>query len=151
MRNRWWILLLCWPLAVVAQAADVQQNNKALLVMESPYNFEETVSNLRDAIGNNNFRMIREQAWDDGLKSRATSSRDAILYFCNFDMVNRAIKMDRRVGQLLPFRLTVTEQDNRVFVMAINPEVLTEAMGNSSLGSMHIASRYRQIIDEGLF
>jgi cytochrome c oxidase cbb3-type subunit 3 len=155
MRNRWWILLLCWLLAVVAQSAEVQQNDKmphpAVLVMESPYNFEETVNNLRDAIGDNNFRMIREQAWDDGLNSGVTSSHDAILYFCNFDMVNRAIKLDQRVGQLLPFRITVTEQGNRVLVMAINPEVLTEAMGNSQLGSMRIASRYRQIINEGLF
>ncbi len=155
MRNRWWILLLCGLLAVAAQSAEVQQNDKAplpaVLVMESPFNFEETVSNLRDAIGNNNFRMIREQAWDDGLKSSATSSRDAILYFCNFEMVNRAIKLDRRFGQLLPFHITVTEQDNHVLVMAINPEVLTEVMGNPQLGSMRIASRYRQIIDEGLF
>lgn len=155
MRNRWWILLLCLPLVIPVQAAETHKNDQvphpAVMVMESPYNFEETVSNLRDAIGDNNFRMIREQAWDDGLKSGATHSRDSILYFCNFAMVNRAIKLDQRIGQLLPFRITVTEQDNRVLVMAINPEVLLKAMGNPWPGRMLITSQYRQIIDEGLF
>jgi uncharacterized protein (DUF302 family) len=157
MRNRWWILLLCMSLGVAVQAAAVHPDDKKsvppVMVMESPYGFEETVNNLRDAIGDNNFQMIREQSWDYGLESGATNGRNKILYFCNFNMVNRAIKVDQRVGQLLPFRITVVERDGRVLVMAINPEALVQVMDNPRLGSMrtYVASNYRQIIEEGLF
>lgn len=157
MRNRKWILLLCMSLVVAVQAAEMQPDNKmsapAVLVMESPYNFEETVNNLRDAIGNSNFRMIREQPWDYGLESDATHSHDVILYFCNFDMVNSAIRLDQRVGQLLPFRVTIMEQDDRVLVMAIKPETFMQVMDNPRLGRFRtrVASMYREIIEEGLF
>jgi cytochrome c oxidase cbb3-type subunit 3 len=157
MRNRKWILLLCMSLVLAVQAADVQPDNKmsspAVLVMESPYSFEETVNNLRDAIGDSNFRMIREQPWDYGLESEVTHSHDAILYFCNFDMVNSAIKLDQRVGQLLPFRVTIMEQGDRVLVMAVKPEAVMRVMDNPRLGRFRtrVASMYRKIIEEGLF
>ena len=156
MRKSWWVLLLCLSRFVVVQAAEVQQPgdkvSAAVLVMESPYSFEDTVNNLRDAIGASNFRMIREQPWDYGLESGVINSRETILYFCNFDMVNRAIKLDRRVGQLLPFRITVVERGDRVWAMAINPEAVMEVMGTPRLGSFRTraASMYRQIIEEGL-
>jgi cytochrome c oxidase cbb3-type subunit 3 len=97
--------------------------------------------------------MIREQPWDYGLESGVTNARDAILYFCNFDMVNRAIKLDQRVGQLLPFRLTIMEQGDRVLVMAINAEALVQVMDNPQLGRFRtrVASMYQEIIEEGLF
>lgn len=157
MRNRKWILLLCMSLVVAVQAAVVQTDNKmsapAVLVMESPYSFEETVDNLRDAIGDNNFRMIREQPWDYGLESGDRHAHDTILYFCNFNIVNSAIKQDQRVGQLLPFRVTVMEQDDRVLVMAISPEALVQVMDNPRLGHFRtrVAAMYREIIEEGLF
>ena len=157
MQKSWWALLLCLSWGVAVQAAEVQLDDKvsapAVLVMESPYSFEGTVNNLRDAISGNNFLMIREQAWDYGLESGDTSTRETILYFCNFVMVNRGIKLDRRVGQLLPFRITVTERDDRVWAMAINPETLMQTNDNPRLGAFHsdAASMYRQIIEEGLF
>lgn len=157
MRNRWWTLLLCMSLGAAVQAAGVHPDNKKsvppVLVMESPYGFEETVNNLRDAIGDNNFQMIREQSWDYGLESDAINSRNEILYFCNFNMVNRAIKVDQRVGQLLPFRITVVDRNGHVLVMAINPEFLVKVMDNPQLDGMrtYVSSNYRRIIEEGLF
>jgi len=157
MRNRKWILLLCMSLIVAVQATEVQRDNEmsapAVLVMESPYNFEETVDNLRDAIGEHNFRMIREQPWDYGLESGVRHTQDTILYFCNFNLVNSAIKQDQRIGQLLPFRVTIMEQGDRVLVMAINPEALVQVMDNPQLGRFrtHVASLYREIIEDGLF
>jgi uncharacterized protein (DUF302 family) len=133
MRNRKWMLLLCMSLIVTVRAAEVQTDNEmsapAVLVMESPYSFEETVDNLRDAIGEHNFRMIREQPWDYGLESGV------------------------RIGQLLPFRVTIMEQGDRVLVMAVNPEVLGQVMDNPQLGRFrtHVASVYREIIEDGLF
>jgi uncharacterized protein (DUF302 family) len=150
-------LLLCLLQVVAVQAAEMQADaeifSPAVLMMDSPYSFEGTVNNLRDAIGASNFRMIREQPWDYGLETGVTKSRETILYFCNFDMVNRAIKLDRRVGQLLPFRVTVVERGERVWVIAANPETVMHMMDNPRLGDFHerIAFMYRQIIEEGLF
>lgn len=157
MQKSWWVLLLCLSWVVPVQAAGAQLVDKvstpAVLVMESPYSFEGTVNNLRDVISGSNFLMIREQAWDYGLESGDSNSRETILYFCNFDMVNRAIKLDRRVGQLLPFRITVVERGDRVWAMAINPETLMQMSDTPRLGSFHTnaASMYRQLIEEGLF
>jgi uncharacterized protein (DUF302 family) len=157
MPKSWWVLLLYLSWVVAIQAAEVQLDYKAsspaILVMESPYSFEGTVNNLRDAISGSNFLMIREQAWDYGLESGETNSRETILYFCNFNMVNRAIKLDRRVGQLLPFRITVAERGEHVWAMAINPETLMQINDTPQLGGFHryAASMYRQIIEEGLF
>jgi uncharacterized protein (DUF302 family) len=157
MQKSWWVLLLClsWPVAV--QAAEVQLNDNdsvpAALVMASPYSFEGTVNNLRDAIIGSNFILIREQAWDYGLESSETNSRETILYFCNFDMVNRAIKLDRRFGQLLPFRITIVERGDHVVAMTINPETITQVSDTPGLEGINArtASMYRQILDEGLF
>ena len=157
MQKIWLVLLLCLPWGVSVQAVEVQLDDSvsapAVLVMESPYSFEATVNNLRDAISGSNFLMIREQAWDYGLESGDTSTRETILYFCNFDMVNRAIKQDERVGQLLPLRITVAERGGRVWAMAINPEALMQMSDTPRVGEFqtNTASMYRQILEEGLF
>lgn len=157
MRNRQWILLLCMSLVAAVQAAEVQPDNGVstplVFAVESPYSFEETVQNLRRTIGGSNFRMIREQPWDYGLESGNRGSRDTVLYFCNFDMVNQAIKADQRIGQFLPFRVTVVEQGGRVLVMAIDPLPLVQAQDANRLGDLRtrVASIYRELIDEGLF
>ena len=157
MQKSCWVLFLYLSWGVAVQAAEVQLDDRvsspAALVMESPYNFEGTVNNLRDAINGSNFLMIREQAWNYGLENGDTKSRETILYFCNFDLVNRGIKLDQRVGQLLPFRITVAERGDRVWAMAINPETLMKVSGTSRLGvfNTYAASMYRQILEEGLF
>jgi cytochrome c oxidase cbb3-type subunit 3 len=157
MRNRQWILLLCIPLVAAVQAAEVQPDHGVatppIFAVESPYSFEETVQNLRSTIGGSNFRMIREQPWDYGLESGVKGSRDTILYFCNFDMVNQAIKADQRIGQFLPFRVTVVEQAGRVLVMAVDPQPLMQVLDADQLGDLRsrVAFMYRELIDEGLF
>jgi uncharacterized protein (DUF302 family) len=157
MWNKQWILLLCMSLVAAVQAAEVQPDIGAseppVYAVESPYSFEETVQSLRSTIGGSNYRLIREQPWDYGLESGDKGSRDTILYFCNFDLVNRAIKADQRIGQLLPFRVTVVERDGRVMVMAVNLDPLTQLLAMNQLGDLqgHVASMYRELIDEGLF
>jgi uncharacterized protein (DUF302 family) len=156
MQKSWCVLFSCLLQVVTVQAAEMQTDDTifspAVLMMESPYSFEGTVSNLRDAIGAGNFRMIREQPWDYGLENGVTNSRETILYFCNFDMVDRAIKLDRRVGQLLPFRITIVEQGDRVWAVAINPEAVMQIKDSPRLGGFRerVASMYRQILEEGL-
>lgn len=160
MRNWQWILVFCMALVAAAEAAEVQPVQPGKVVssplvfsVESPYGFEETVQNLRSAIGGSNYRLIREQPWDFGLESDNGNSRDTILYFCNFDQVNRAIKADQRIGQFLPFRVTVVERDGRVLVMAVDPEPLLQVLDAEQLDGLggHVASMYRELIGEGLF
>lgn len=68
-------------------------------------------------------------------------------------MVNRVIKQDDRVGQLLPLRITVAERGERVWAMVINPEALKQMSDKPRFGEFqtNIASMYRQILEEGLF
>ena len=142
--------------AVEASSKDVA-GNPAVLISESSYTFEQTIENLRQAIRGNNFRMIRQQPWDFGLQLRSQvndqgGDRLSILYFCNFDMVNQAIELDHRVGQLLPCRVTVVERGGRVLVMSINPKPLGDLMSSPALKTLceRLEVLYQNVIEEAL-
>ena len=59
--------------------------------------------------------------------------RQKIIYFCNFNFLYEALKIDPRVGMFLPCRVTVVEQDGVVMVMAINPMRLRRIFNNVEL------------------
>lgn len=154
LKTQWIVLAGLMLTHAVSATADPAGpvTSPPVLQVESPYSFEDTVRNLRRAIGGSNFRMIREQAWDYGLETADKGERDAILYFCNFDMVNEAIKIDTRVGQFLPCRVTVAEQDGKVLVMAVNPEPIGQVLGNDKLKPIcnRVTELYEDLIDEAI-
>lgn len=125
-----------------------------VLIQESSHSYEKTLENLRRSIRGSNFRLIREQALVEGygLEQRK-GQRESMVYFCNFDKVNQVIKMDKRVGQFLPCRVTVVEQRNRVYVMAVNPKQYGKLFNNDKLIPVcnEITDMYKQVISEATF
>ena len=126
----------------------------ATISYDSPYTVEETVTALQRAAIGRNFRIIRTQKLEDGLFTEAEQDAgQVIVYFCNFDLVNRALAIDPRVGLFLPCRVTVVEQEDGVKVMAINPKRLAYLFNNAELNRLceEMTRTYNEIIEEATF
>lgn len=125
-----------------------------VLIQVSSHSYEKTLENLRRSIRGGNFRLIREQPLVEGYGlEQKSNQREAMVYFCNFDKVNEVIKIDKRVGQFLPCRVTVVEQRGKVYVMSINPKQYGKLFNNDKLtpACNEITDMYKQVISEATF
>lgn len=105
------------------------------LVMESSYDVATTVENVKRAAVGKNFRIIRIQNLEDGLfPEKEQNNKQVIVYFCNFNFINKALGLDPRVGLFMPCRITVVEgADGTVRLMAINPKYMSRLYNNAEL------------------
>ena len=139
--------------AQVIAKEDTSEQEPAVIIKESPYSVEETVNNLKNAVGSINFRLIRVQNLDSGLTAEnKEDEQQVIVYSCNFNILNEALKLDPRVGLFLPCRVTVSKQGDKVLVMFANPKRMNEIYNNSELDSMctDMKTVYEDMIDEAL-
>ncbi len=105
-----------------------------VLVYDSDYSLKETVANLERAAVGMNFRLIRKQALDYGfVKPAEESPHEEIVFFCNFNFLYEALKIDPRIGMFLPCRITAVENNGKVQVMSINPKRLSHFFNNRAL------------------
>ena len=122
-----------------------------VLIYDSPYDFAETIENIKRAAVGMNFRLIRDQALDSGfVPEKQESKKHTMVYFCNFNFLYQALAIDPRVGMFLPCRITVVEQNNKVQAMSINPKRLSQLFNNNELDEacdqMH--QTYKTILEE---
>lgn len=123
----------------------------AIFVVDSPYDFATTVENVKRAATSNNFVFIREQALDAGIAPEGQeNTRQHIVYFCNFSMLNQALAIDPRVGLFLPCRITIVEREGKVRMMSINPKRLAQIFNNAELDDMceQMTRLYQTILEE---
>jgi cytochrome c oxidase cbb3-type subunit 3 len=119
-----------------SQQADVDTAEPvdAVITAESPYTIEETIENLKNAIADQNFTLIRTDYVEHGfVEEGKENKKQVVLHFCNFNFLFQALAIDPRVGIFLPCRVTVTEQDGKVQVTTINPMRLSSLFNNDEL------------------
>lgn len=105
-----------------------------IIVVDSPYDLDETLENLKQAITDQNFTLIRTDHLDHGLVDEERENKNqVVLHFCNFGFLFEALAIDPRVGLFLPCRATVVEREGKVQVMTINPMKLSELFNNDEL------------------
>jgi len=106
-----------------------------IMTMESSYDVETTVENIKRAAVGKNFRIIRIQNLENGLfPEKKQNKKQVIVYFCNFNFINEALSIDPRVGLYMPCRITVVEkEDGTVELMSINPRFLSRMYNNNEL------------------
>jgi cytochrome c oxidase cbb3-type subunit 3 len=121
-------------------AAKLKQNlNKSdsespVITVESPYGLDETVENLKQAITDQNFTLIRVDYLEHGLVEKGKENKkQVVLHFCNFGFLFQALSIDPRVGMFLPCRATVIEKNGKVQVSTINPKRLSKLFNNHEL------------------
>ncbi|HKK14454.1 MAG TPA: c-type cytochrome [Gammaproteobacteria bacterium] len=124
----------------------------SVLVYDSPYSLKETVEAVKRAAVGHNFRIIRTQNLEYGLMpADQQDPHQVIVYFCDFSFLDKALKVDPRVGLFLPCRVTVVEKpDGKVQVMSINPKRLSHLYNNAELDQycQHMYRLYRDILEE---
>jgi len=128
-----------------------EEIHEAVIEMESSYTFEETLANIKRAAKGENFRIIREQLFEEGaFPKEQQNTRQAMVYFCNFKFVNRAINIDPRVGLFMPCRVTVVEKDGVVKLISINPRFMSRFFNNAELDEAcdELTTMYRSMIEE---
>jgi len=102
--------------------------------MDSPYGMDETVENLKQAITDQNFTLIRTDYLEHGLVEEGKENKNqVVLHFCNFGFLFEALTIDPRVGIFLPCRVTVVEKDGKVQLTTINPRRLSKLFNNHEL------------------
>lgn len=105
-----------------------------IIIVDSPYGLDETVDNLKQAITDQNFTLIRADHLDHGLVDEdKENKKQVVLHFCNFDFLFEALTIDPRIGMFLPCRVTVVEHEGKVQVMTINPMRLSKLFNNDEL------------------
>jgi len=125
-----------------------------IISYESPYSLEETVSIIKKAVIGKNFRIIREQYLNQGLvKEGKENTKQVMIYFCNFNFLNRALEIDPRVGLFLPCRITAVEKNGKVTVMATNPLYMSRFFNNKNLDKLcqEMHDVYIGIVEESTF
>lgn len=129
------------------------QKDDAVIMVESPYTLDETVENVKLAISNQNFTLVRSGFLDHGLVEEGQENKkQVVLHFCNFGFLFEALAIDPRVGMFLPCRVTVVETAGKVSVMTINPLRLSKLFNNDELeeACKHMRKVYVSILEESV-
>jgi cytochrome c oxidase cbb3-type subunit 3 len=132
----------------------VKEHLEPVLSVESPYDFERTLANVKTAAVAANYRIIRLQNFDSGLVPEAReNTRQVMVYFCNFPLLNEVLAIDSRVGMFLPCRVTVVERAGKVNVYAINPMLMSSLFNNDELDKAckNMYEVYKGILEEATF
>lgn len=127
------------------------ETDDVTIVFESSYDFKTTIANIKDAAVGNNYVIIREQTLDTGLVPEGKENpKQHVVYFCNFGFLNKALALDPRVGLFLPCRVTIVEQDGKVLVYAINPNLLSPLFNNVELNKLcqEMSDSYISILED---
>jgi cytochrome c oxidase cbb3-type subunit 3 len=122
------VLLRVFPLLLLFFIDLAQAAEPALLTRFVPgRSLEEVTATLKQAIAAHNFTFVREQAIDSRLVPVDWEAKSVrIVYFCNFNMMDAALRRDLRTAQIMPCRVTLIEGRQGVEMIAINPAWVSE-------------------------
>lgn len=120
--------------AEIEQTLNGSEKDLPVIIMDSPYGIDETVENLKQAVTDQNFTLIRTDYLEHGLVEEGKENKkQVVLHFCNFDFLFQALSIDPRVGMFLPCRVTVIEKNGKVQISTINPKRLSKLFNNHEL------------------
>lgn len=134
-------------------AAKITADEPAYIMRESPYSFEETLSNVKNAIASANMRLIRVQNVEDRLfPPPLVNQTQKIVYGCGFAFLYEALKVDSRIGLFLPCRVTIVEHQGKVKLYTINPTRLSVYFNNAELDQLCEQMRdiYTDVLEEAI-
>ena len=131
-----------------------EEKIETLISYESPNSLKDTVEIIKRAIVGKNFKIIRVQYLNQGLVAEGKEDqKQVMIYFCNFNFLNRALAIDPRVGLFLPCRITAIENKGKVTVMATNPLYMSRLFNNEELQKLcqEMYDLYAEIVEESTF
>lgn len=121
-------------------------------VYESPYDFETTVANIKATLVGNNFRIFPDRFLEQGVTDEFEVNRKQIgVRFCNFNELYGMLKIEPRLGVVLPCRVTIMERpDGKVILVVPNLRVISRWFNNDQLVELwdHMEETFNEIIEE---
>lgn len=118
------------------------------LIFDSDYDFDTTVSNVKQALQGRNFRYFPDRWLEEGLtEDLHTNKKQKTLRFCNFNNLYQMLNIDPRIGTILPCRIAVIENaEGQVQLIAMNMALAARVFNNTQLESF--AAMMQQTIIE---
>jgi len=121
-------------------------------VYESPYDFETTVNNVKQAIVGANFRNFPDRYLEQGMIDEfSVNKRQVGIRFCNFKELYGMIAIEPRLGVVLPCRVTIMErEDGQVILVTPNLNVVSRWFNNDELVDLWAGMEeiFTEIIEE---
>ena len=119
---------------------------------ESPYDFETTLQNVKASLAGANFRIFPDRFVEQGLIDEfSVNTRQVGVRFCNFDALYGMLKIEPRLGVVLPCRVTIMErEDGSVILVVPNLRVVARWFNNDELVGLWDAMEktFNEIIEE---
>jgi len=136
------------PREVVALDAEERPTH----IYESPYDFETTVANVKAALTGANFRIFPDRFVEEGLIDEfSVNTRQVGVRFCNFNVMYGMVKIEPRLGTVLPCRITIMEREGGEVILAVpNLRVVSRWFNNDELVGLwdDMEETFNAIIDE---
>jgi len=125
------------------------------IVWDSPYDFETTVTNLKQALAGQNFRVFPDRYLEKGLFPEwEVNKKQLTIRYCNFNDLYDILKIDPRMGIGLPCRISVVEHpDGKVQLIAMNMAIIARLFNNNQLQDYaeQLNVRQLEIMEEATF
>ncbi len=135
-----------------AKRPEMSLNEPPSHVTESPYDFETTVTNVKQAVVGANFRAFPDRFLEQGLIDEfSVNPRQIGIRFCNFNKLYDMLKIEPRLGVVLPCRITILERpDGKVLLVTPNLKVVSHWFNNDQLVELweRMEETFTDIIDE---
>ncbi len=113
--------------------------------------FDEAVARTRAALNQEGFGIISEIDIQKALREKigVEFRRYTILGACNPTLAHEALKLEDKVGTMLPCNVVVQESDKGVEIAAIDPVASMQAIQNKQLGEKAelVAARLKKAIE----
>ncbi|RMG34940.1 MAG: DUF302 domain-containing protein [Gammaproteobacteria bacterium] len=136
----------------VSPPEPIAPDEKPSHVYESPYDFETTVKNVKQALTGNNFRIFPDRFLEQGLTDEFSVNRRQVgIRFCNFNELYGMLNIEPRLGVVLPCRITILERPGgKVLLVVPNLRVESRWFNNDQLVRLwdHMEETFSEIIDE---
>ena len=151
------IIVYLRSLPTLAQEKDEEANESPApsIIWDSPYDFETTVDNLKQALSGANFRIFPDRYLEQGLFPEwELNKKQLTIRYCNFRHLYEILKVEPRVGIVLPCRITVVEnEDGSVQLIAMNMDLIARLFNNKQLldFAAGLNARQMEIMDEVTF
>jgi len=121
-------------------------------VYESPYDFDTTVENVKASLTGANFRIFPDRLLEQGLIDEfSVNTRQIGVRFCNFNVLYGMLKVEPRLGVVLPCRITIMEREGgQVILVVPNLRVVSRWFNNDELIGLwdRMEETFTEIIDE---
>lgn len=135
--------ILLAGILLLLNIASVNAAQPSTFVVNADSSFKQAIQHVKEAVVDHNFRVVRER--DLSVKG----TRIHAIWFCNFEFLNKAIHLHKRIGYMLPFRITVIERNGKITVLAGDPNKSLKLV-NSKIGGIcnTITAAYKDILEE---